>query len=271
MLKSKSSLRLLVVCLVSLTLFGCVTTAPPPVSITSETSAQSWSLQDERDEIFTLLAYAVVLKDWQVKGPDKRGHNIGSVLVDPTGTNVVFWARNCNAKLQNGTQHGEVRLMIGYLDKIRSYNLKGYTVYTTLEPCAQCSGMMTLQSIGRTVYGQKDPGFGDAIERLNLDTSELPELLPEKYKVGYKPYPRGVTSIKSRSEFCKRIDDAYANYEGSITGFLLTDEAKEIYDDALRALNTYEVKFPENAGVVKHAQEYLESVSDEFTPIKPNI
>ena len=109
--------------------------------------AGSWA-RDERDEIFSLLAYSVVFKNWQTTTDHPRGHNIGAVLV--SGDNeIVNWARNCNAITGNGTQHGEVRLMIGYLNQARSYSLRGHTVYTSLEPCAQCSGMMIQQSIER--------------------------------------------------------------------------------------------------------------------------
>ena len=135
--------------------------------------------QEERDEIYMLLAYGVVLKDWQTGGPDQRGHNVGSVLVDGDGK-IVYWARNSNHITKNGTQHGEVRLILGYLSDFQTYNLPGYTVYTTLEPCVQCSGMMKMVSMKRVVYGQSDPGFGKALERLSLDTHELPNLLPNQ-------------------------------------------------------------------------------------------
>lgn len=94
-------------------------------------------VQKERDDIYILAAYAVVYNDWQDGSGQKRGHNIGSVLVDPDGK-IVNWARNCNARLANGTQHGEVRLMLGYLNRVGGYSLKDHTVYTSLEPCAQC-------------------------------------------------------------------------------------------------------------------------------------
>ena len=80
--------------------------------VETEISPINQEIQAERDEIYMLTAYAVVLNDWQVSGQKKRGHNIGSILVDPDGK-IVNWARNCNAILSNGTQHGEVRLMIG--------------------------------------------------------------------------------------------------------------------------------------------------------------
>ena len=206
-------------------------------------------VQAERDQIYSLLAYAVVLKDWQTGGPNQRGHNIGSVLVDPQG-NVVFWARNCNQRSKDGTQHGEVRLMLGYLEKVHSYSLSGYTVYTSLEPCAQCSGMMVLQSIARTVYGQTDPSYGKAIERLKFDSTKCG---------GYKPYPRPVISELSQTDICQMLDAQYAQYKGSITDYLLSDQAKAIYVAALRELRGFQVKYPDNVATLKQSLDFLDN------------
>lgn len=264
----------IVVSFVLISVIGCrqltkTSTTITPVLVATKTISSH--VQEERDEIYSLLAYAVVHKDWQTGGPDQRGHNIGAVLVDGNDK-VVFWARNCNKITRNGTQHGEVRLMIGYLSKLQTYSLKYHNLYTSLEPCAQCSGMMTLQSIKRTVYGQEDPGFGKAIERLELDTHELPELLPEKYKNGYEPYPRAVISEQSKSVICRKINEAYAEMGGSITGFLLSDEAKVIYDKAKEMLLNYQVKYEENEGIYKDAISFLNNeVTDHYTPIRPKI
>ncbi|MCP4694465.1 MAG: hypothetical protein GY859_40930, partial [Desulfobacterales bacterium] len=154
----------------------------------------------------------------------------------------------CNSALSNGTQHGEVRLMVGYLNRVGGYSLKKHTVYTTLEPCAQCSGMMTLTSIERTVYGQTDPGYGKAIERLTLDSKKWS---PD----GYKPYPRAVISERSDTPCCKQLEDAYEKAGGSITRFLLTDQARAIFQAAADKLKTYELKYPDqNAPLLKHVQ-----------------
>jgi tRNA(adenine34) deaminase len=221
------------------------------------------SVDEERDEIYSLLAYSVVLKDWQSADPNQRGHNIGAVLVVSQGT-LVYWARNCNHITKNGTQHAEVRLMLGYLSKVQTYNLKGCTVYTTLEPCAQCSGMMILQSVQRTVYGQTDPGFGKAIERLDLDSSALPN--------GFRPYPRPVNSDKSKSTICAELDDAYAKVGGSITGFLLSPKAKLIFEKAHQQLLTYKLLHPENEPILRNSVEFLNNrVTDHYEPINPKI
>lgn len=226
-----------------------VVSCSPHVRVAPFTAAinpVSQGAQAERDEIYMLTSYAVVLNDWQVASPNKRGHNIGSILVAPDGS-IVNWARNCNSILDNGTQHGEVRLMLGYLNRVGGYSLKGYTVYTSLEPCAQCSGMMVLTSIKRTVYGQTDPGFGKALERLSLDSKQWNE-------AGYKPYPRVVISEKSNTKYCDLLDKEYAKIKGSITKFLLLDTSKNIYESAADELQDYTVKYPENKEILAHAQ-----------------
>jgi tRNA(adenine34) deaminase len=213
---------------------------------------------DERDEFYTLMAYAVVYKNWQTDSTSKggRGHNIGSVLVDSSGR-AVHWARNCNGVTSNGTQHGEVRLMTCYQAKNRLYNLKGYTIYTTLEPCAMCSGMMAMQSIARTVYGQTDLDFGKAIERLKLDSRSIN---------GYKSYPRteNLVSNPAQSEVRRLIDYKFGQQAAvgntNVTEWLRTNEAKEIYHMAAGAFENYEARNSENLALFRDAKKLFESV-----------
>ncbi len=89
------------------------------------------SAEIEKDNIFSLLAYAVVLKGWQQNKSEGRGYNIGSVLVDEN-YNIVCWARNAVNITNNNTQHGEVRLMLNYLNNSNAFSLPNYRLYTTL-------------------------------------------------------------------------------------------------------------------------------------------
>ncbi len=238
--------------------------------------------QIERDYICMLAAYAVVYRGWQ---PDNaRGYNIGSVLLDNDSKDgrLVFWGRNCVTTTENKTQHGEIRLMVGYLALLHAQrdqgdsvpditNLKGHTIYTTLEPCAQCSGMMTLLNVNRTVYGQKDPGYGKALERLQLDSRALPG------GGGYGPYPRPVTSVRSDNVFCKGLEDEYDEYKKhksnpSITDFLRTDEARAIYHFANKELmGDFKSKHRENYSFLEDTRYMLTEVSPEFVPLRPDI
>ena len=213
----------------------------------------------EKDNIFSLLAYAVVLKDWQDDSKNGRGYNIGGVLVD-SNDHLVCWARNSVNVTNNGTQHGEVRMITNYLQNAPVKKLKEYKLYTTLEPCAMCSGMMTLTNLFTTIYGQKDPDFGDAIQRLRFNS---------KAEGGYCPYPRGVNSVAAENDVRKKIDTAYQKYQEaggtSITEWLSTAEAKIFYEEAAKQLKNFTVKFPENQSSLTAAQNFLSGVPSKYT------
>ena len=222
----------------------------------SEPSAQ----QIEIDKVYTLLAFAVVYKDWQVDGlANPRGHNIGSVLVNQNNR-PVFWARNANAITSNGSQHGEVRLIHNYLDCSADKYLKDYTVYTTLEPCAMCTGMMSLTKLTRAVYGQKDPEFGDALERLALNSKTS--------HGGYKPYPRLFSSIRASTEYTERLEKRYKNSGMSnITAFLRQEQTRKIFEEATQELLTLKadtLKFQASKLALTEARKFYRSVSDDY-------
>ncbi|MCL3779968.1 nucleoside deaminase [Prolixibacteraceae bacterium JC049] len=207
--------------------------------------------QKELDYFYSLMAYAVVYKDWQrsAEKRESRGYNIGSVLVN-SNNRVVHWARNCVNRTLNETQHGEVRLMQSYLDKTHEFSLKGYTIYTTLEPCAMCSGMMKLTELYRTVYGQTDPAYGKALERLQLESATCCE-------GGYSPYPRPVISDKSPDSISVEIDLAYRRVGGHITQFLTTKEAEVLFRKATKMFMEYtDAKYPQNQRMIDEAHEF---------------
>ncbi|WP_298369165.1 nucleoside deaminase [uncultured Lutibacter sp.] len=218
-------------------------------------SVDSVSLeQQELDYFYSLMAYAVVHKDWQINALEGRGYNIGSVLVD-SDKYVVNWARNSVNIKMNGTQHGEVRVIQSYLDSVQSFSLKGFSIYTTLEPCAMCSGMMKLTNVYRTVYGQTDPTYGKALERLQLESGSC-------CKGGYSPYPKPVISYKSPDLISMQIDSAYAKYKGKyIVDFLTTPEAEKLFKKASNMFQQYKkAKYVENQKYIDSAHKFYNLV-----------
>ncbi|MCB0522493.1 MAG: nucleoside deaminase [Lewinellaceae bacterium] len=213
-------------------------------------------VQQEIDEIFSLLAYSLVYQDWQsheVPRDKRRGYNIGAVLVDKENHPVYYGLNSINST-DNATQHGEVRSIIGYLDQTRKFNLSGYTIYTTLEPCVMCAGMITMTAFKRAVYGQHDVEYSKAFERLAVDTQPIG---------GFPPYPRRVEALANSTQYCKALDDAYAKFlatdsEKVLAKFLTSDEAKAIYKSAARAFENYEVKHPENQSILEAAQTFFD-------------
>ena len=95
------------------------------------------------------------------------------------------------------------------------------------------------------------------LERLRLDTHELPHLLPNQYPRGYEPYPLPVTSDPSKSMVRQKLEDAYARAGGNITYFLLSNEAKEIYEEARDMLLNYDLKHPQNESRLREAIDFL--------------
>lgn len=209
--------------------------------------------QQERDHILSLLTLAFVHNDWQTASSSVRGHNIGSVLADENGM-PVFWTRNSVKKLNNSSQHGEVRLATRYLSNLveTKYMPKGYVLYTTLEPCAMCTGMLSMIETQRVVFVQKDPEFGNVVAALNsiqyprVYTVATPDDMPQK----------------------KALEAGYEKYKNtggkSITDYLLTPEAEKIYASAKNDLASYQVKFPENAAVLQAARALSHSKGSEL-------
>jgi tRNA(Arg) A34 adenosine deaminase TadA len=251
---------------------GCASrrACPPPgvhARVPVEVVAPARTAQDERDEVYALAAMAVVFKDWQSDtGKDSRGYNIGSVLVDPSGE-VVAWGRNCNRRTGNGTQHGEIRLIQGYLAKRPLYYLKDHAVFTTLEPCAQCSGMMVLAKVARTVYCQTDPEFGQALDRLAYDSRTADGR-------GYAPYPRAVRSSRGAFAEAEALDRAYAAQAAlpgakSLVDWLSSPEARAIYARAVERLASFRSEFPENGRVVDRTRAFVATVPNRYVRIFP--
>ncbi|MFN0037561.1 MAG: nucleoside deaminase [Saprospiraceae bacterium] len=221
---------------------------------------QEYSIKDpalqEVDEIYSLLTYALVYANWQpasVPRNQRRGYNIGAVLVDKD-QKPVYCGLNCINSTDNATQHGEVRAITAYLEKTHRFNLDGFTIYTSLEPCIMCAGMMTMTDIDRVVYGQKDVDFSNGLERLALDTREYG---------GYAPFKRTTWADASPSTFRARLDEAYKRFlatetEKILAKFLTGSEAESIFKEAHDAFLNFLPKHPENTVTYESAKKFFE-------------
>jgi tRNA(Arg) A34 adenosine deaminase TadA len=203
-------------------------------------------IQQEKDRVLSLAALSVVFKNWQTNSaPGSRGHNIGCVMVDSNSL-PISWNVNCVTTLDNGTQHGEVRVVQEFLSSTNASGkyIDGNTVYTTLEPCAMCTGMMTMTKAKRCVYVQADPGYGSAIKGLNLVRyprvfqAFTPSTLPQK--------------IVLERQFAQ-----FSRTNPSITDYLLTTNAQAVYASALTDLMNYRVKWTNNAAFYSSVTNFI--------------
>ncbi|MDR1861867.1 MAG: nucleoside deaminase [Candidatus Ancillula sp.] len=83
---------------------------------------------------------------------------VGALVVDTTGT-VVALARNRD---NLPTEHAEILAINDACAKLKLNKLRGFTLYTTLEPCIMCSGAILNSQISRVVFGAWDSKFGAA-------------------------------------------------------------------------------------------------------------
>lgn len=79
---------------------------------------------------------AVVVKDGEVIG---EGHNV---------------------KTDDPTEHAEIQAIRSACLKLGHWNLKGCSLYVTLEPCPMCAGAIVQARIDEVIFGASDPKAG---------------------------------------------------------------------------------------------------------------
>jgi tRNA(Arg) A34 adenosine deaminase TadA len=192
-----------------------------------------------------------------IRPRDYMGHNIAAIAVDGDG-DIIDFEFNHNEVFCSGVEHAESRLIrrifsLALLDEgwnlagrrsssKPATNLSNVTVYTSLEPCAQCAGIMTLCGVKNVVYLQRDFGtycISNILYNLTGGTG-----IPAP-----RPIPAGDFGLK----FYDDLNQGFEEFNGkvgnapfwvhptdnnqndkspSVTSFLCTDAAYGIYDSA---------------------------------------
>lgn len=81
---------------------------------------------------------------------------------------VLAESHNRTVELADPTAHAESVAIRAAARRLGDWRLSGCTLYTTLEPCAQCAGAIVLARIPRLVYAASDPKSGMAGSLGNL-------------------------------------------------------------------------------------------------------
>ncbi len=221
-------------------------------------------IRQETDEIWSLLAMAIAYKDWQ--HASERGHNIAALLVDPLGQ-PVYWARNDRFATDNGTDHSEVQAMRNFLNCPHHVQYlgeqtpasypgapkgTGFTLYTTLDPCVMCTGMMLMNHLTRAVFVQSDPDYGHVMQRFR-----------SAEKAGWPPYPVDLDLSQAAIPEAGLLDQAYQQLgrKDMIIPFLRTPQAEQIFAHASQRLRTFQSAHGQQL-LVETAVKYLDDVVD---------
>ena len=307
-----------------------------PVSTLAKVEAEPISAPAaERHRLYSLLTFALIYAyfngnknglegeyPWRTAqrrdngtylGEGYLGHNIACIAVDENG-DVVDFDFNHNELFNSSVEHAEARLikrifglnqiydkweLWGPAKKAVPYGttLSGMTVYTSLESCAQCSGIMTLANAMKVIFLQSDPGqylVGNMLYNLTRPIeSTLKGAFLESRPTPPKRYsaPEPIDASTFGFSYKNELDKAYENYaktvgdarpfhisprgknsSSGITTFLCTDDARNIFAAADKELATIILQHPDyqparsdgqidgvksNAAVLDHVRGFL--------------
>lgn len=198
---------------------------------------------------------------------DYIGHNITSIAVDAYG-DIIDFEFNHNKLFNSSTEHAESRMVKRVysltqineswkttLDPVKpkdDYNtFEDVTLYTTLESCSQCAGIMALARVKEIVYLQTDPGMyliGNILRNLTRKIDNVAN------SSGGLISPMPISGSDINFEYFARLNGAYEQFKevvkvkgffvskdplgniitdksDSITSFLCTEMAYSIFKD----------------------------------------
>ncbi len=253
----------------------------------------------ERHRLYSLLLMAITKYYWNGNkegqygtyplNPEKYsfikndyvGHNIASIAVDAYGE-VIDFEFNHNKTYNSSTEHAESRMVkrVFTLTQINDswkvsldkhnprtdYNtFEDVVMYTTLESCSQCAGIMALARVKEIVYLQTDPGMyliGNILRNL---TKKIDNVEGSK---GDLTSPMPISGENIEFTYFSKLNSSYLSFKqnssnvaffkpdptpeiplpkekktDSITSFLCTKYAYEVYSEAEKEF----LEFTENS------------------------
>ena len=98
---------------------------------------------------------------------------VGAIVVNNQTGEVVAKSFNLRETLNSPLAHAETIAIHRACKKLGTWRLTGHTLYSSLEPCVMCSGVIIQSRIDRVVYSATDTkGGGQSLFGL-LDSSSL--------------------------------------------------------------------------------------------------
>jgi len=182
------------------------------------------------------------------------GHNIACLAVDGIG-NVIDFDFNHNDIFNSSVEHAESRLIRRIFTIAQSFHnwelrdltadpveesygnlLSDVTLYTSLESCSQCSGIMTLGRVKDVVYLQHDPSqynIGNILYNITAPSySPAPRPIPAR-SVGFdyavdldNGFVEFIEGVEAKPFY---IEGDFISKSPSITSYLCTDLVLDIY------------------------------------------
>jgi tRNA(Arg) A34 adenosine deaminase TadA len=208
------------------------------------------------------------------------GHNIACIAVDGNG-HIIDFDFNHNAFFRSSAEHAESRLvrrLFSLTDIFDSWktgprinskphaaSLGQVTLYTSLESCAQCSGVMSLAGVKQIVYMQNDftaYKIGNIMYNLanRIDIKDGSGVVVKSIPGAPVPIPASAveldefkslndgnlefaSTMQAGKDFFFKSVDGDIDRDPAITSFLCTDRAYEIFEAGGKKLDELVLKF----------------------------
>lgn len=90
-----------------------------------------------------------------LKGQKEGQNPIGCVIIDRDGK-IIARAHNLVSKLKDPMAHAEINAIRSVISGIDESTPRGWTLYTTIEPCPMCIGTIIICHFGVVVWAAPD-------------------------------------------------------------------------------------------------------------------
>jgi tRNA(adenine34) deaminase len=93
---------------------------------------------------------------------------VAALIVDISSGEIIATGVNTRETEQSVLAHAEINALKEASKIIGSWNLSGYALYVSLEPCAMCAGAILQSHISQVIFSAYDSKTGAFGSRYNL-------------------------------------------------------------------------------------------------------
>ena len=114
------------------------------------------------------------------KAYNKNEVPIGAIIVSDNGV-IISKAHNLIQQHHNATNHAEILAINKACKKLKTKYLKGYSIFTSLEPCAMCATAISLCKLDSLYFASEDKKTGAIINGVKLYKNQPGLYIPKIY------------------------------------------------------------------------------------------
>ncbi len=115
-----------------------------------------------------------------IKDANKNKHHFGAIIVK--GNKIISKAGK--RPVGDPRYHAETQAIIKATNKLKTKNLKGYTLYSTCEPCPMCFYMAWITGVSKIIFGASNKdAIKNGFKEINITDKELNKRGGNKIKI----------------------------------------------------------------------------------------